>query len=246
MESRRGWQSPRGIFGARSFGGMSKQRKKEEKQASLGIGEASRMLGVSEVTLRNWTNKGRIRFFITPGGHRRYQMETLAKFVAGRRRALRMADLVSRMRETPRENREIAHDSFSRMRWYSLLDEDAHRAFAEYGRKLLAIVVSFVSVPRNRKKALGEARKLGGRFGSYLAGLGLSVPVCIESFLAQRVPILNAVCAMTIGHEAVSRRVAESMPLAMRILDETLIALVEAHQRHAARSLFSETGERRN
>jgi len=237
---------PRRLVGARLFRGMSKNRKKEETQASLGIGEASRMLGVSEVTLRTWTNKGRIRFFITAGGHRRYQMETLAKFVAGRRKALGMANLVSRMRETPRENREIAQVSFSRMRWYPLLDQEAHRDFAEYGRKLLALVVSYVSAPRSRKKALSEARKLGGRFGSHLARLGLSMSECIESFLAQRTPILNAVSDMMSGQEAVSRRVAESMSLAMRVLDETLIALAAAYQRYADERPRPGTGERRD
>ena len=47
----------------------------------LTISQASRFLGVSEVTLRQWTDEGRIEAFITPGGHRRYSQAELRRFM---------------------------------------------------------------------------------------------------------------------------------------------------------------------
>src|SRR5947207_5740621 len=38
----------------------------------LSIGEVCARLGVTESTLRNWTDAGLIAAFVTPGGHRRY------------------------------------------------------------------------------------------------------------------------------------------------------------------------------
>jgi excisionase family DNA binding protein len=46
----------------------------------LTVSEASRFLGVSEPTLRKWTDAGRVAAFRTPGGHRRYRLENLIRF----------------------------------------------------------------------------------------------------------------------------------------------------------------------
>ena len=44
------------------------------------VSEAARYLGVSEPTLRKWTDEGMISAFRTPGGHRRYREEELIRF----------------------------------------------------------------------------------------------------------------------------------------------------------------------
>ena len=43
----------------------------------LSPSEAAELLNVSPVTLRQWSQKGRIPFQITPGGHRRYKKSEL-------------------------------------------------------------------------------------------------------------------------------------------------------------------------
>jgi putative resolvase len=45
----------------------------------LSINEASKLLGVTKRTLRNWEKKGKISPYRTPGGHRRYDKEELLK-----------------------------------------------------------------------------------------------------------------------------------------------------------------------
>ena len=47
----------------------------------LSISEASQLLGVSEGALRQWTDEGKIKAFITPGGHRRYARAELKKLM---------------------------------------------------------------------------------------------------------------------------------------------------------------------
>ena len=66
-----------------------------EQEAFLNISEASRILGVSEAALRQWTDEGKIKAFITPGGHRRYSQVDLKKFMTSHPRILRIKDLVS-------------------------------------------------------------------------------------------------------------------------------------------------------
>ena len=54
----------------------------------LTVGEAARYLGVSEPTLRKWTDAGTIDAFRTPGGHRRYRIEELRNFHEGHAAAI--------------------------------------------------------------------------------------------------------------------------------------------------------------
>ncbi|MFP3975558.1 MAG: helix-turn-helix domain-containing protein [Dehalococcoidia bacterium] len=46
------------------------------------MGETSAILGVSEVTLRQWTDQGRIKAFIS---HRRYSKTELNKLINSKR-----------------------------------------------------------------------------------------------------------------------------------------------------------------
>src|SRR2546427_5681699 len=53
----------------------------------LSLGEASRVLGISQGTLRRWADRGQVSSFTTPGGHRRFpRAAILALLPAGRAR----------------------------------------------------------------------------------------------------------------------------------------------------------------
>jgi excisionase family DNA binding protein len=54
----------------------------------VSLGEAARLIGVSEPTLRKWTDSGRIAVFRTPGGHRRYLRSEIEAFRRSRDQSL--------------------------------------------------------------------------------------------------------------------------------------------------------------
>ncbi|MDY7038053.1 MAG: helix-turn-helix domain-containing protein [Thermodesulfobacteriota bacterium] len=90
----------------------------------LTIGQASKMLGVSEATLRQWTDEGKIKAFITPGGHRRYAESEVRNLIGAQTRVRGIKDLVARIELTPAIERELAHTRFADTVWYNKLDED--------------------------------------------------------------------------------------------------------------------------
>jgi excisionase family DNA binding protein len=47
----------------------------------LTLGQAARVLGVAQSTIRKWSDQGRVPAFYTPGGHRRYRRADLDAFV---------------------------------------------------------------------------------------------------------------------------------------------------------------------
>src|SRR5450756_2596768 len=51
----------------------------------VGLGEASRLLGIAPGTLRRWADDGRIPVFNTPGGHRRFARSTLSALLPAAR-----------------------------------------------------------------------------------------------------------------------------------------------------------------
>lgn len=51
------------------------------KTKMLNIEEASKLLGVSKRTLRNWERDGKIKSFRTLGNHRRYDKDELLKLM---------------------------------------------------------------------------------------------------------------------------------------------------------------------
>jgi excisionase family DNA binding protein len=48
-----------------------------DEEPLMTIGEAARLLGVSPITLRRWSDEGRIPVVVLPSGHRRYQPDDI-------------------------------------------------------------------------------------------------------------------------------------------------------------------------
>jgi len=196
------------------------------------IGEASSILGVSEVALRQWTDQGRIKAFITPGGHRRYSKEELKKFMSSHHNAVGVKDLIAELEATGELHSEIGRTSLITKDWYSRLDGEEKLRLAHLGRNMLNAIIRHLNEPAKREQAMELARDTGRGFGKTLGGLGLPLTDAVEAFLLHRDPIMKALAHLMKKREVHSGRVAEAIPLTARIMDEALLALVAAHQQH--------------
>ncbi|MBM3131510.1 MAG: helix-turn-helix domain-containing protein [Chloroflexi bacterium] len=203
--------------------------------ALLSIRQASRLLGVSEVTLRQWTSEGRLKAFITPGGHRRYSETELRRFKETGPRAHGVKDIVARMEQAPAQEMEIAHTRFAGTSWYSRLDADSRANLGHLGRRVYALVLTYVSKPGKREETLGMARDVGREFGECLVEMGLPLTDALEAFMAHRAPLIDAASELIKSRKAIDGRAAEAIPLVTRITDAVLLSLVEAYERHGQR-----------
>ncbi len=205
----------------------------------ISISEASQILGVSEAALRQWTDEGKIKAFITPGGHRRYSKVELKKFMGSHLKMLGIKDLVVELEETARRHREIARSSLKNTAWYGRLDEEAQEHLADLGRRLLNLIIKYITEPSCREETIQLVRNVGHDHGETLAMLELPLTDSVEAFLLHRDPIMNAATHLMRKREAFTGRVVEAIPLVAHIIDEALIALVTAHQQYR-----NGTGER--
>jgi len=198
----------------------------------VSISEASHILGVSEAALRQWTDEGKIKAFITPGGHRRYARLELKKFITSPQKVLRIKDLVIELEDTIQLHREIDRAFLSSTLWYSKLSQDSQQALAHLGRRLLHLIIQYISEPSKREENLQLARDAGRSFGETLAKLGLPMTDAVEAFVLHHAPIMKVITRLATKPGALTGRVVDTIPLAARVMDETLVALVAAHQQY--------------
>jgi len=194
------------------------------------ISEASGILGVSEVALRQWTDEGRIKAFITPGGHRRYSKTELKKFVSSHQKVVGVRDLIAEIEATSELHSEIGRTSLITKDWYNQLGNEEKLKLAHLGRDMLNVIVRHLNEPTKRERTLELARNVGRGFGETLAGLGLQLTDSVEAFILHRDPIMKAVAHLMKKREAHSSKITEAIPSTARIMDEALLSLVAAHQ----------------
>ena len=202
------------------------------EEALISIGEASQMLGVSEAALRQWTDEGKIKSFITPGGHRRYSKAELKKFMGSHPRMLGIKDLVLELEETNEQLRKIGQESLKSKAWYGELSDEERKHLANLGRRLLNLIIKYVAEPSRRDETMRLVREVGHDFGETLSRLSLPLTDSVETFILHRDPIMNAATHLMRKKEAFTGRVVEAIPIVARVMDEALVALVAAHQQY--------------
>ena len=198
----------------------------------ISISEASQVLGVSEATLRQWTDEGRIKVFITPGGHRRYSRAELRKFMTSHQKTHGIKDLVVELEDTAQHLREIGRKSLSTTTWYDKVSKESREHLAYLGRQLLNSIIKYITEPSKREDTIAIARGVGYDLGETLSQLGLPLTDSVEVFILHRDPIMNAVTHLIRKRDGVTGRVAEAIPLVAHVMDEALVSLVEAHQQY--------------
>jgi excisionase family DNA binding protein len=196
----------------------------------LSMGQARKMLGVSEATLRHWTDEGKIKAFITPGGHRRYLESEVRNFMGAKRRVHGMDDLVAKMEAVPLHEIHIARSHFAQAAWYTGLSDDSKDRLRELGNSLYNLAVDYITRKKKHEEAVEAAREIGHRFGEYLAQIGVSLPDSVEAFLMHRTPLINAANELVKGRESLQGRAAEAIPMLVQITDEVLLSLIQAQQ----------------
>ena len=202
------------------------------KGTLISIAKACQILGVSETALRQWTDEGKIKAFITPGGHRRYDIVNLKIFMNSHNKTIGIKDLVNELEDTAKIHREIAMQFLVNTSWYGRLDAGSKQELAELGRGLLALIIRYITLPSEQEETLKRVRDTGSKFGLVLAKIGLPLTDALEAFILHRGPILDVTTRLVKKRESFNGRVADAIPLAAHIMDEAILSLVSSHQQY--------------
>src|SRR5581483_7930795 len=163
----------------------------------LTLGEASRLLGVTPVTLRRWADRGQIRSYTTPGGHRRFPRSAVVALVpAGRARRPNLAQMGA--------GDQIAHayrasDLGSReRRWLVSIAPHQRLLFRERGRRMTECLLAHLDAegPATAMANLHEAAGHAAEYGAAAARLGAGLSEAVEAFLRYRTPFVEELAAI--------------------------------------------------
>lgn len=209
---------------------MSDENKQSRRWLSLK--GASQFLGVHYTTLRNWADKGEIRVFRTPGGHRRFSVADLRRFLDERVGHAVVADsdalvsiAVGRVRE---EIQRITQDELT---WHHPLDDVARDIRRQRGRQLFSLAIAYVLKPNQRPRLLVEGQQLGQEYGreAALSQIGLTeTGRAVQFFRSQLAQVLRS---------GENPRILDAEDVRVRhlidqFLDEVLYAVLEGYEQN--------------
>ena len=199
----------------------------------LTLGEACRIIGVDESTLRRWADAGQVHAFRTPGGHRRFAAADIQELLAGRghdgRRYRELGDLaVSRIRR--QLHRSPAQDAS----WYTTVDESSRERLRPLGRRLAALAAEYLGRRTHRAGLLEDARGLGREYGRELAASGLRLAQAVEAFIFFRRSLDDATKTASQRHGLSATEALGACEQVASLADQVLVGLTEAYEQPPA------------
>jgi excisionase family DNA binding protein len=161
----------------------------------LTLSDAARFLGVDATTLRSWADAGDVRFFRTPGGHRRFDREDL-------RRLLRSTDPRPAKPSPRRQGGQpvgSAREWLAARAWFAAIPEPSRVRVRGYCADLMQVVGAFLAGRRARPSHLAAARRAGASLGREVAGWGLTPGQSTEVFVYFKRHVTDALASMRAG-----------------------------------------------
>ena len=203
----------------------------------LTLGEASDFLGIHQTTLRAWADKGEIPVFRTPGGHRRFNLDDLRRFLERRLSTAVVGNMDGLVEAAVGHVRqEMARTGDADRPWSHPHSTDVTSARQQRGRQLFALAIAFVLKPRRRAQLLAEGQQLGLEYGAEAAHSGLSL-----AETGRAVQFFRQQLAQSLRHEEVAD--ADDMRiqgLINQFLDEVLYAVLDGYERALLEGLPSD------
>lgn len=195
----------------------------------LTLGQACRVLGVDESTLRRWADGGKVPAFRTVGGHRRFAesdiMGLLTRGAQDGRRYHEVGDLtVSRIR------RQLQRGGARKASWYTTVDEGSRDRLRPLGRRLAALAADYLDRRSGRSGLLDDARELGREHGRELAVSGMPLGQAVEAFIFFRRSLDDAAMQASQRQGLSAGDALNACGQIIDLADRVLIGLTEAYE----------------
>ena len=200
------------------------------------LGQACKLLGVNESTLRRWADAGHVRSFRTPGGHRRFSEEDLRALVAGQGPAGRQPYTSLNQLTLSRIRRRLQRGQSHAAPWYSGLREEDRERLRPLGRRLVSLVAEYLTKGTRRGRLAEEATEIGHEYGRELARDGLSLRDALEAFIFFRKGLDDSAMDVAQKSDLSAEEAVEVWELLSNLADQVLLAVVETYEEAATAS----------
>ncbi len=147
----------------------------------LPMNRAAQRLGVHATTLRRWADNGEIPVMLTPGGHRRFSVADLDQF-ADERHRLRMVSGIEQMwAEQALGQTRQALEHRQDEQWLAAYDAQDREYKRVLGRRLMGVILQFISLREGGDDLLEEARAIGHLHAENALSLGLPLTDALQA-----------------------------------------------------------------
>ena len=201
----------------------------------LSLKEASELLGIHFTTLRKWADDGAIRVFRTPGGHRRFSIVDLRRFLETRVSPDAPADADALVDAAVGQVRvAIEQIRQEHIKWAESVTEEERNLTRQRGRQLFSLALAYVVKPSQRDQLLGEGRRLGFEYGLEAAASGMPLVEtgrAVQFFRSQLSKVVHS--DSSYGLDADDVRVQNAIDY---FIDEVLYAVLSGYEQQLSHS----------
>ena len=194
------------------------------------LGQACKLLGVNESTLRRWADAGHVRSFRTPGGHRRFSEEDLRVLMAGQVPAADEPYTSISSLALTRIRRRLHRGKSQSAHWYSTLNENDREKMRPLGRRLVTLVSEYLTRGAKRTSLLDEAREIAHEYGRILVRDGMSLRDAVEGFTFFRKTLDETAMEEAQKNELTTDKAIELWELLTNLGDQVLISIAESYE----------------
>lgn len=191
---------------------------------------------MSATTLRRWSDAGIVRTFVTPGGHRRFDVDSIRALLPGRVARLTMEQLGETPERMSRAYRRAGQSE--QPAWINALDEEQRNEFREHGlgiaRELLAALDASTDADRNAHIATASA--IASQYGVAAAEQGLGAATTVQTFLQFRRPFINELLNLARRRGLDTAAATQLVGGASDAIDNLLVATVRAHEERSRKA----------
>jgi excisionase family DNA binding protein len=218
----------------------------DNQQKLLGITQAAKILGVHPLTVRNWTDKGHLPYFRTPGGHRRFRQEDLEAFLIQiNRNPSTDVAMVAIARQAVKAALIANQTEDSNLSWQRAMPDNQRDAMRSIGRNLLGLVIQYVAGTAD-EVILKRGRQIGHTYGSFARQQAMSISETVATFNFFRDTIIDATfeaSAQEAGLDASNPQLYQRLNYFM---NEVLLATVQSAEQTGDQLGDGESSKRLN
>lgn len=199
----------------------------------LNLSETAELLGVHPATIRVWADRGELPSHRTPGGHRRFRRSEVENRATGQDRAHLTAAQLVIQNMLGKARLELTGGEANLEAWHKGLDEIAKNEHREIGRRLLSLVVQYISGAVDETAVLQQAQQIGQDYARMGRETSLPLVETTRAYLFFREFMSQSIFDMmeTAGPQTHTdwRRIHRQLTC---ITNEVLLALMAAHEQH--------------
>ena len=203
----------------------------------LSVSAAADLLGVHVVTVRRWTDDGKLPEVRTPGGHRRIPRSAVDRLLRDGTAATAPTALpaVGDLTDQAWAEHALVHTRFEvrshpETRWNQALSDGDRAENRENGRRLMGLLLQHVAGGGDEEARWAEVRRLARRYAEQMRERGLGQSEALRATLFFRDALTESTAYYPHLHE---QSPTEQVALVRKVngfMNEVQVAIAEAYE----------------